>query len=147
MKMMLACVGAAVVLGAAGCVTTVDSRIRANPGIFASFPPDVQEKVRQERVEIGFTEDMVRVALGTPTRVMMRQTQASTTTVWVYTTHDPETYTDMVPVTYYGRSGRGYLRAYPDIAWVDRTYWREREAARIEFRDGKVTGIETTGRR
>lgn len=147
MKIILACVGLALALGAAGCATTVDSRIRANPAIFASFPPDVQEKIRQERVELGFTEDMVRVALGTPVRVTMRQTQASTSTVWVYTTHEPETYTDMAPVMYYGRSRHGHLRAYPDIAWVDRTYWREREAARIEFRDGKVTGIETTGRR
>ena len=147
MRTLIACMALAAALGATGCATTVESRIRANPSLFASFPPETQEKIRQERVELGFTEDMVRVALGSPTRVTMRVAEGDTSTLWVYTTHDPESYTDMVPYTYYARGKHGRLYAYPDYAWMDRTYWREREAARIEFRDGKVVGIETSRRR
>lgn len=146
MKTLFPLAALALALGAAGCATTIDSRIRANPGLFASFPADAQEKIRQERVELGFTEDMVRIALGSPTRVTMRETENGTTMLWVYTTHDPETYSDVVPTTYYTRGKHGRLYAQPDFIWMDRTYWRERDAARIEFRNGKVVGIETSRR-
>ena len=90
---------------------------------------------------------MVRVALGSPARVTMRETENGTTTLWVYTSHEPETYSDVVPATTYGRGKHGRLYAYPDFVWMDRTYWRERDAARIEFRNGRVVGIETSRRR
>lgn len=147
MKTSHAIAFAAALVLCGGCASTIESRIKANPGLFASFPPEAQEKIRRERVELGFTEDMVRVALGSPSRISTRVTESGTTTLWFYTSHEPETHSDMVPVTYYGRDGRGRMRAYSDFAWVDRTYWRERDSSRVEFRDGKVVGIETTGRR
>jgi hypothetical protein len=147
MRIMPFIMAIALACGAAGCATTVESRIRANPGLFSSFPADAQEKIRQGRIELGFTEDMVRLVLGTPERVTMRVTENGTSTVWVYTTHDPESYSDMVPYTSYVRGKHGRLYGHPDVAWAGYTYWREREAERIEFRDGRVVGIETSRRR
>ena len=76
---------AAVCMLGSGCVSTPASRIKANPSLFASFPPQVQEQVRKGAVAVGFTEDMVRMALGDPDRVILRTTAALQTKIWVYT--------------------------------------------------------------
>ncbi len=133
---------ALVLLTAAGCATTPQDRIRRHADLFATFPPDIQAKVRQGRVEPGFTHDMVRLALGRPDRVITRVSPEGETVIWVYTDAVPETWSEPVPVYWPYRTASGVYRWYPDIFWSYRTAWRERDAARIEFRDGKVTSIE-----
>lgn len=133
----------ALVVGAAGCATTVHDRIRRHEQLFASFPAEVQAKIREGRVEPGFTPDMVRLAFGQPDRVITRVSSQGETVVWVYTDAVPETWSEPVPVYWPYRTHAGMYRWYPDILWSYRTTWREREATRIEFREGKVTTIET----
>lgn len=60
------------------------SRIRNNPELFASFDPEVQEWIEAGRVDIGFTEDMVRMALGEPDRRVRETTPEGESVAWVY---------------------------------------------------------------
>ena len=74
--------GLLVAMGA-GC-STPDSRIQKNLDVFNTFPPEVQVMVRAGKVEIGFSADMVRIALGEPHRVYRRKVEKGETEVWSY---------------------------------------------------------------
>lgn len=63
---------------------STDSRVKKNQSAFDSWPVEVQEKVRAGKVEIGFTGEMVRVALGEPARIMKRTSNKGVSEVWVY---------------------------------------------------------------
>ena len=65
------CLG--VLLGLTAC-STPESRIKKNPELFNSFAPEVQAKVREGEIDIGFTQDMVRIALDRPDRSYTRST-------------------------------------------------------------------------
>lgn len=71
-----------------GC-STVDSRIAKNRAAFNSWPAAVQDKVVQGQVDVGFTADQVRVALGEPDRVFTRTTADGTSQVWSYRDRGP----------------------------------------------------------
>lgn len=138
---------AAVVMSLAGmgCASTPASRIRAQPDVFAGFPADVQAKVRDGRIELGFTPPMVELALGAPHRRAVRQTPGGTAEVWLYCRLEEQVVApDFVPVRTYVRGRSGYLYSVPDFIWVDRSVWRERVYLRVEFDKGVVAGIETS---
>ncbi len=71
-------------LALAGCATTVDSRIAKNRAAFNTWPPAVQDKVVVGQIDVGFTPDQVRVALGEPDRMWTRTTADGTSQVWSY---------------------------------------------------------------
>ena len=73
---------------AAGCAT-VDSRIAKHREVFNTWPPAVQDKVVLGQIDIGFTVDQVRVALGEPDRVFTRTTADGTSQVWSYRDRGP----------------------------------------------------------
>ena len=60
------------------CSSTPDARIAKNQAVFGNFPAAVQQKIRAGEVDVGFTPEMVRLALGEPTRQFNRQTGAGT---------------------------------------------------------------------
>jgi hypothetical protein len=128
---------------AVGCASTPAKRIQARPDVFAAFPPETQVLVRSGRVALGFTEDMVHMALGSPDRIFRREATAGNSIVWSYSDYHPVTRYDLLPSTQYIRDSHGRVRAYPDWLWVDRTQWYETERMRLEFRDGRLIGIET----
>lgn len=72
----------------AGC-STVDSRIDKNRAAFNTWPPAVQDKVVRGQIDVGFTTDQVRVALGEPDRVWSRTTADGTSEVWSYRERGP----------------------------------------------------------
>jgi outer membrane protein assembly factor BamE (lipoprotein component of BamABCDE complex) len=72
----------------AGC-STVDSRIADNRAVFNTWPPAVQDKVVLGQIDVGFTTDQVRVALGEPDRVFTRTTADGTSQVWSYRDRKP----------------------------------------------------------
>jgi hypothetical protein len=72
----------------AGC-STVDSRIAKNRELFNSWPATVQDRVVQGQIDLGFTPDQVRVALGEPDRVFTRTTADGTSQVWSYRDRAP----------------------------------------------------------
>lgn len=120
----------------AGCVGTPSDRIQKNEVAFSTWPPDVQAKVRAGQVEVDFTADMVRVALGAPERMVMRTTQEGTSEVWIYADTRPRI-SFGVGV---GVGGRG--SAYGGGVMVGDDGFRDRERMRVIITNGRVSAIE-----
>lgn len=125
--------------GLVGC-TTPQSRIERNPEIFARLTPADQESIKKGEVNVGFDQDMVKLALGEPDRVRIRTDASGRSEVWSY-------------VSYEGADGlllyRGWYHRY--YGWGDSFYpyylsypsRREREHFRVVFdQSGKVSMIE-----
>ncbi len=125
----------------AGCASPA-SRIKKNPELFASFPPEVQEKVRQGKVEVGFNTDMVAMALGAPDRSYSRSTADGTTEIWAYVDYRYSYDQQMVRGTFHYRDEQGRTRTAHDNVWVDVENRTEYERMRVEFRNKLVVAIE-----
>lgn len=128
-----------------GC-ETVDRRIAKSPEIFASFEPDEQELIRQGKVAVGFTPEMVRIAWGRPDRRKTTRTERDESEVWEYLTRRSQ---------YAGRRFAGYHQEvfFDRRNERHRTVWSpvyvnayqtvESERGRVEFRDGRVVSVTT----
>lgn len=128
-----------------GCASP-DYRIKQNPELFASFPLETQELIRQGQVDIGFDSEMVTMALGTPNRVYTRQTKDGAIEVWSYTGKSTATDRQRVNTNFRYRDNTGRYRTANDWVWVDVARDTEYERIRIEYKDGKVAAIETLQR-
>jgi len=60
------------------------SRIDSNRAAYESWPLEVQQAVLNGRADKGMTEEMVRVALGEPTKVETRDGKNGEEEVWIY---------------------------------------------------------------
>ena len=127
--------GAALALLAA--CSTPESRIADHRADFEKFPADVQQKIRAGQVDVGFTKDMVRLALGEPDRVYLRQSAAGDTEVWGYYDHGPQ-FSIGIGV---GSGGR-HSSVGGGLAMSSGGYDPE-EKTRVEFREGRVTAVDT----
>jgi outer membrane protein assembly factor BamE (lipoprotein component of BamABCDE complex) len=58
----------ALLLAVSGC-DTIDHRIREKPDVFNQLDPKAQAEIRRGRVEVGYTPDMVYIALGKPDKI------------------------------------------------------------------------------
>src|SRR5262245_45566136 len=85
---------AAVLALFAGC-STPESRIRQNPQLFAQLTPEDQELIRKGKVAVGFTGEMVRLALGEPDRFTTRESEAGSREIWHYVTYEMPTGTPL----------------------------------------------------
>lgn len=72
----------------AACAST-DSRIRDSQSAFDAYPPAVQQKIRAGQADLGFTPEMVRMALGEPDRKFSRTAAEGTSEVWAYRDSGP----------------------------------------------------------
>jgi hypothetical protein len=137
---------AAAALVLTGC-QSVDSRIRENPQLFASLDAQTQAKIRQGIIELGYTHDMVYLALGAPDQKRESRSVNGTTTLWIYSTYY-ERYDGRHFVGYNRRVyWDPYLRSYrvhylPVYADAYRPEVEER--IRITFENGRVSAIEQT---
>jgi hypothetical protein len=122
-----------------------DRRIAENPEVFNSFSPEIREKVSMGHIDIGFSEDMVALAWGSPDRTYIRTTETGEATVWTYSSSRIHSQTDRmsVPVRIYDDRGRSTI-VYRNI-WVNRDRHEEYDVARVEFVQGVVTSIERMG--
>jgi hypothetical protein len=127
----------------AGCATTPEGRIARDPALFATFPPEVQANVRQGKIAVGYTKDMVALALGHPQRMHNRTTQAGTTEIWSYTGVEYSSQMEPVETGAWYRDRRGHWRRTSDLAWVDVRHTHEYVVLRVEFEGDKVKAIET----
>jgi hypothetical protein len=135
MKTLLLILTLSSLMLAMSCATT-DSRIAKRQTEFNSWPPDVQEKVRAGKVELGFTQEMVRVALGDPDRVISRATEHGVSEGWVYRDKGPHFSFGLGLGSAHGSTAMGAgMRVGDDF--------REDEKVRVMFENGKVSAIET----
>ncbi|HVS53715.1 MAG TPA: hypothetical protein VHD62_15270 [Opitutaceae bacterium] len=128
----------AALLFAAGCSTPA-TRIRENPELFAQLPPDQQEMIKHGQVGVGFTAEMVRLALGEPDHYSTRVDADGVGEIWSYVTYQEP---DGAPLY------RGWYHRY--YMWGDPLYpyylsypgRREHERFRVIFKQGRVVSIE-----
>lgn len=145
-RILTALLALGTLLFAAGC-QTVDSRIRENPQLFASLDAATQAKIKQGIIDLGYTEDMVYLALGAPDQKRESRSTAGSQTVWIYNTYF-ERYDGTHFVGYNRRIYFDpYLRTYrfhymPVFADAYRPEVEER--IRVVFENGRVTVIEQT---
>lgn len=131
--MLVACVG---------CVSTPAKRIQAEPELFGRFPSEVQAKVRKGEVEVGFTKDMVRLALGRPQRIYTRTAETGQVEIWLYMGIRHVNRYEPMDSGYWYRDRSGRLRRSYETIWVDRGYSEEYPTLRLEFSDDKLKVIE-----
>lgn len=133
-------------LVATGCATP-ESRIQKNPALFASFPAEVQAKIRQGHIAIGFNQSAVRMALGDPDRVYHRVTSTNTANeVWAYTAYDYHSDPQFVSVLSPVSDPRVLGTISPNVVLVDVHQRTEFETLRIEFEGEHVKAIEALKR-
>ena len=126
-----------------GC-STVDSRIAKNRAAFNTWPPGVQDKVVQGQIDIGFTPEQVRVALGEPDRVFTRTTSDGTSQVWSYRDRGPRIGFG-VGVGMGSFGGRG--GTFGGVGIGTGSGYRDDEKLGIVFDEaGHVSSIETRGK-
>lgn len=135
----------AIVFALSACMTAQqirDRRIASSLEIFNFFNPEIQQKIRAGQIELGFSEDMVRLAWGMPNRIYTRTTDKGEATVWTYSKTQILTQTDRmtIPVQVRDRSGRSSVQ-YENV-WINRDTQEEYTAARVEFTGGTVTALE-----
>lgn len=144
MKPLLTVLLSVAALSLAGC-STIDKRIAEKSAAFATYPAEVQAKLREGVVEIGYTPDQVYIALGKPDDRRERITAQGRELTWIYHSYHED---------YRGTAMVGYRRlvAYDPVRRRNYVYWepavvdvyrgRIDERIRISFQDGKVAVIE-----
>jgi hypothetical protein len=135
---------AGLLLALAGC-NTIDSRIREKQDVFDRLDPQTQGKIRQGIVEVGYTEDMVYIALGPPDAQHQKVTFKGDETTWAYKTYYEQ---------FEGVAEVGYRRVvfFDPANHIYHVYYEpvsapvysehEEDNIRVTFVNGKVTAIE-----
>ncbi len=130
----------------AGC-STINSRIRDKAAVFDRLSPAEQAEIRQGIIAVGFTPDMVYMALGRPDEVRERTGPHGLQKIWRYDSYY-DRYEGTVHVgyrrfIYWDPHVRGYRIYYEPV--YRNVYRPERETYyRITFTNGKVSVIEET---
>jgi hypothetical protein len=136
--------GVVLALAVGGCATPA-ARIKRNPDLFAGFPPEIQAAVREGQIALGYTREMVYIALGKPAREYDREDTDGVAEVWAYTDrniiHDP--YWRLYGDVWYRHRAGHYGIGLPFYGYYEREY----ESLRVEFRGGQVTAIERINER
>ncbi len=134
----------ALAAGLSGC-QSVERRIKEKPEVYAHLDAATQDKIKQGIVDLGYSEDMVYLALGDPDQKRESVSAEGKSTTWVYNTYYTR-YDGTVPVGYYRRVYFDpYLKTYRVFyhpAYVDTYHDEKEERIRVVFKDGKATTIE-----
>jgi len=112
--------------------STVDSRINKQQALFDSYPPDIRQSIRDGRIEVGYTPEMVAMALGEPDRKVETQTEDGLAEVWTYRKNVPGFSVGMGSGSYVGSGvgiGSGVSVGEPP---------RSEDEAVVEFWGGRV---------
>jgi hypothetical protein len=135
---------AALLLALAGC-NTIDHRINEKQAVFDRLDPQTQFRIRQGMIAVGYTEDMVYMALGRPDAVRQRTTAKGDETTWIYNTYDEE-YEGVAPagyrrIVFFDPGSREYHVVYEP---VNAPVYSEHveDNIRVTFANGRVAAIE-----
>lgn len=138
MKTLVAFLALAVLTVFSGCATP-ESRIRDNPELFAKLTPQEQQMIREGKVGIGFSPEMVRLAVGDPDKVYSRIDANGASESWSYTTYET-TSGAYLYTGYYHRYYCYHDPLYPYyLGYPSRV---AREYMKVVFTAGKVSSIE-----
>lgn len=129
-------------LGLLAACATPEARIKRNQAVFDALPAAEQALIREGKVGVGFTPDMVLLAVGDPDQRWTRTDAQGRAEIWSYTTYDGQ---DGAPLYrgYYHRYQGGYPFFYDDYSSGSA---RAREYFKVTFKDGKVTMVEQDAR-
>lgn len=116
------------------CATRPESRIAANRSAFDAYPAQTQEKIRNGEVEVGFTPEMARLALGDPDREYTRTTAEGTEDIWAYRDSGPRFGFGLGIGSFGSGLGGGLGVSTVGDAPDDKL--------RLRFKDGQVAAIE-----
>ncbi|KXU36722.1 hypothetical protein AXK12_02910 [Cephaloticoccus capnophilus] len=127
-----------------GC-NTFEKRLTQRPGVFESLDADTQAKIRAGIIDIGYTADMVFLAIGNPDSRSDHITATERKKVWIYNAYHRD-YHGVQHVGYhrylrYNPVAKTYYPIYVPImadVYSDRIELR----LRVVFEDGKVSQIE-----
>ncbi len=120
----------------------IERRIEKGREVFDSFPPKVRENVRLGQIEIGYDEDMVRIALGQPDRRYRRRDPEGETMIWIYLERKVRSRSQwaMVDLPTFDPQGRRII--LHEALKLNLEERHEHTRARVEFAAGKVYAFE-----
>jgi hypothetical protein len=120
----------------AACSTPA-ARIKRNQALFDALPASEQALIREGKVGVGFTPDMVRLAVGDPDQRWIRTDAQGKSEIWSYTTYDGLDGLPLYRGHYHSYAG-GYPFFYDDY---HRGSARAREYFKVTFSGGKVAEV------
>lgn len=118
------------------CASSPEARISKHQAAFDALSPADQGKVRGGHVDLGFTPEMVTMALGEPDRRYSRTTDQGTSEVWAYRDRSPSFSIGL------GIGSGGRSSAVGAGVGVTTGGDRADDKVRIIFQNGKVSSIE-----
>ncbi len=122
----------------AGCATP-EARIQRSPELFAGLAASDQQAIKEGRAALGFTPEMVKLALGDPDRITTKTDASGVNEVWRYTTYE----SDAGLYLY-----RGYYHRYHSYGdpffpyYMNYSGRRDRDYLKVMFTGGRVSEIE-----
>ncbi len=120
----------------AACSSTA-SRIDDQKATFDTYSAEMQQKIREGKVDVGFTQEQVRLSLGEPTRRYTQQTAAGQSEVWAYGKSGP-TFSFGLGAGSFGSGVGG------GVGLGTSTGGNSEDKMRVTFEGGKVTAVERT---
>ena len=125
----------------AGCATPAH-RIEQNRELFDSLPIATQARIRGGQIDLGFTPEMVRIALGEPQRKLLRRAPGGDAEIWLYLDVVRRYERQRADIDGLSLSGTGGIRSAGGSAWINVLQEREFIRLRAEFQNGAVSAIE-----
>ncbi len=127
-----------------GC-QTVNDRIKEKPEAFAQVDKATQDKIKQGIIDIGYSEDLVYLALGNPDQKRESVSANGRTVTWIYNTYyqryDGTQFAGYHRHVYFDPYLRSY-RVYYQPVFAEVYNDEKEERIRIVFKDGKAAVIE-----
>jgi hypothetical protein len=127
-----------------GC-QTVNDRIQEKPEVFANVDKAIQDKIKQGIIDLGYSEDLVYLALGAPDQKRESASANGRSVTWIYNTYyqrfDGAQFAGYNRRVYYDPYLRTY-RVYYRPVYAEVYSDEKEERIRIVFKDGKASVIE-----
>lgn len=128
-----------------GCGGGVNTRIEQNSELFESLDRETQAKIKEGIIELGYTRDMVFLALGEPNRKRQTKSRESVTETWIYNTYfqryDGQRFIGYDRNVYYDKKNDTY-RVFYTPRYTDVYTPETEERIRIVFRNDEAVSIE-----
>jgi hypothetical protein len=119
--------------------STPQARINKEPEVFGRLSTADQQLIREGKVAVGFTPEMVKLALGDPDRVYTRTDTNGVNEAWAYTTYETDDGVLLYRGFYHRRWGDPLFYPY----YASYSGRRSREYLKVVFTDGRVTLVES----